>query len=105
MQDAAAARAAHYAATEASRQTEECARRAAELPLAQYDRGLTTVEELTERLILVLARDYSGCIAGQHKDEQARVRHQIDWWQCTVCARLEPMTAAEKAHLDVPVNQ
>jgi len=93
---AAKAKAAHFEATQVSRLTEECARSAAERPLGQYDRGLYTVEELTEQLILVLNRDFSGCVAGQHTDERARVKHQTDWWQCTVCHRLEPMTRGEK---------
>jgi hypothetical protein len=57
--------------------------------IAEFDQGLLDVRGLVDRLDAVLAYDLTDCLAGQHRDEAARVRHQTDWWQCTICRRLE----------------
>lgn len=39
----------------------------------------------------------TDCDNGKHADTRARVGHDINWWQCTDCGRLERMSAAEIA--------
>ena len=57
--------------------------------IAEFDAGLLDVRGLIDRLDGVMAWDLTDCLNGQHHDEPARVKHQTDWWQCTICRRLE----------------